>query len=92
MREAIATSIHLLGRYQAAKIFGVTFQCDSKFSVRVKKKLTKANKSLYILITLHKEGLNRSEIDLLFNTIALPNINYLSAPRPSAIVHQCNVS
>ena len=41
-------------------------QCDSKFSVHVKNKLTKANKSLY----------NQSEIDLLFNTIVLPDINY----------------
>ena len=35
-----------------------------------------ANKSLHILRTLHKEGYNQSEIDLLFNTIILPNINY----------------
>ena len=36
----------------------------------------KANKSLHILRTLRKEGYNQSEIDLLFNTIVLPNINY----------------
>ena len=35
-----------------------------------------ANKSLHILRTLRKEGYNQSEIDLLFNTIVLPNINY----------------
>ena len=35
-----------------------------------------ANKSLHILRTLHKEGYNQSEIELLFNTIALPNVNY----------------
>ena len=58
------------------EILGVTFQCDSKFSVHVKNKLIKANKSLHILRTLGKEGYNQSEIDLLFNTIVLPNINY----------------
>ena len=58
------------------EILGVTFQCDSKFSVLVKNKLIKANKSLHILRTLRKEGYNQSEIDLLFNTIVLPNINY----------------
>ena len=58
------------------EIFGVTFQCDSKFSVHVKNKLIKANKSLHILRTLRKEGYNQSEIDLLFNTIVLPNVNY----------------
>ena len=47
-----------------------------KFSVHVKNKLIKANKSLHILRTLRKEGYNQSEIDLLFNTIVLPNINY----------------
>ena len=44
--------------------------------MHVKNKLTKANKSLHILRTLRKEGYNQSEIDLLFNTIVLPNINY----------------
>ena len=52
-------------------------QCDSKFSVLVKNKLTKANKSLHTLRTLSKEGYNQSEIDLPFDTIVLPNnINY----------------
>ena len=35
-----------------------------------------ANKSLHIHRTLRKEGYNQSEIDLLFSTIVLPNINY----------------
>ena len=47
-----------------------------KFSVHVKNKLIKANKFLHILTTLRKEGYNQSEIDLLFNTIVLANINY----------------
>ena len=55
---------------------GDTFQCDSKFSVHVKDKPIKANKSLHILRALHKEVYNQSEIDLLFNTIVLPNFNY----------------
>ena len=42
----------------------------------MKNKLIKANKSLLILRTLRKEGYNQWEIDLLFNTIVLPNINY----------------
>ena len=51
-------------------------QCDSKFSVHVKNKLTKANKSLHMLRTLCKEGYNQTEIDLPFDTIVLPNIYY----------------
>ena len=46
------------------------------FSAR-EEQTTKANKSLHILRTLRKlYGYDRqSEIDLLFNTIVLPNIN-----------------
>ena len=47
-----------------------------EFSVHVNKKLIKANKSLHLLRTLRKHGYNQSEIDPLFNTIVLPNINY----------------
>ena len=42
------------------------------FSAR-EEQLIKANKSLYILRTLPKEGFNQSEIDPLFNTIVLPS-------------------
>ena len=38
-----------------AEILGVTFQCDSKFSLHVKNKLIKANKSLHILTILAKK-------------------------------------
>ena len=57
-------------------ILGVTFQCDSKFSTHVKNKLIKANKCLFILRSLRKEGYKKTEIDLLFNTLVLPNITY----------------
>ena len=68
--------IRMIPSCKEVEIFGVTFQCESKLSVHVKNKLIKANKSLHILRTLPKEGYNQSEIDLLFNTIVLPNINY----------------
>ena len=69
--------IGMIPSCKEVEILGVTFQCDSKFSVNVKSKLIKTNKSLHILRTLRKEGtIMQSEIDLLFNTIVLPNINY----------------
>ena len=61
---------------EEVEMLGVTFQCDSKFSVHVKNKLIKANKSLHILRTLRIEGYNQSEIDPLFNAIVLLNTNY----------------
>ena len=66
----------MIPRCKEVEILRVSFQCDSKFSVHMKNKLIKANKSLHILRMLHKEGYNQSEIDLLFNTIVLPYINY----------------
>ena len=47
------------------EILGVAFQCDSKFSVHVKNKLIKGNKSL-------RSARNRPSL----NTIVLPNVNY----------------
>ena len=64
--------VRMIPSCKEVEIFGVTFQCESKLSVHV----FKANKSLHILRTLGKEGYNQSEIDLLFNTIVLPNVNY----------------
>ena len=43
------------------EVLGVTFQCDSKFSLHVKNKLIKANQSLQILRTLRKGGCNQSK-------------------------------
>ena len=81
--------IGMIPSCKEVEILGVTFRCDSKVSVHVKNKLIKASKFLHILRTLRKEEYNQSEIDLLYNTIVLPNINYdyLSTPRPSPILH-----
>ena len=57
-------------------LLGVTRQSDCKFSSHVKVKLVKANKCLHILRTLKKEQYDQNEVDLLFNTIVLPNLTY----------------
>ena len=44
--------------------------------MHLKNKLIEAKKSLHTLRTLRKEGYTQSEIDLLFNTIILPNNTY----------------
>ena len=68
---------------QCVKCWWIFLRWISKDCIEVLKRIRKslpcvikANKSLHILRTLHKEGYNQSEIDLLFNTIILPNINY----------------
>ena len=57
-------------------LLGLTLQNDCKFSSHVKWKLWKANKCLYILRTLRKDGYTQVEIDHLFKAIVLPKITY----------------
>ena len=40
-------------------------------------KVIKANKSLFILGSLRKEGMSQEEVDHLFNAIVLPNFSYV---------------
>ena len=55
---------------------GVTFQSNCKFNTHVKNKLVKANKCLYVLRSLRKEGYKQAEMDFLFDTLVLPNFTY----------------
>ena len=57
-------------------ILGVTFQQNCKYSSHARAKLTKANKSLFVLGSLRKEGISQEEVDHLFNAIVLPNFSY----------------
>ena len=68
------TSIRNIQQCGKLKILGITFQSDCKFTEHVKAKLYEANKCLYILRTLIKEGLGRDEIDTLFNALVLSKI------------------
>ena len=49
----------------AIEILGVTFQTNSKFTKHVANKLKEANKCLYVIRSLLKEG-TQKEIDHLF--------------------------
>jgi len=57
-------------------ILGVTFQSNCKFNAHVKNKLVKANRYLYVLRSLCKEGHKQAEIDFLFDTLVIPNFTY----------------
>ena len=50
-------------------ILGVTFQQNCKYSSHVRAKVIKANKSLFVLGSLRKEGMSQEEVDHLFNAI-----------------------
>ena len=61
-------------------ILGLTFQPNCKFSTHLKETLCKANKCLYVIRCMRKEGCSQVEVDHLFSSVVLPNItNALSA-------------
>ena len=70
------TSIGNIPQCNELPILGITFQPDCKFSLHVRNKLREANKCLYILRSLRKEGLDQAEINNLFNIIVMPKITY----------------
>ena len=47
-------------------VLEMTFQGNGRFKEHIKRKLFEANKCLYVLMSLRKEGYNQVEIDLLF--------------------------
>ena len=51
-------------------------QENCKYSEHVRAKLIKANKSLFVLRSLRKEGLSQGEVDRLFSALVLPNFTY----------------
>ncbi|XP_068698084.1 uncharacterized protein [Montipora foliosa] len=57
-------------------ILGLAFQPNCKFRTHLKEKLCKANKCLYVIRCLRKEGCSQVEVDHLFSSIVLPNITY----------------
>jgi hypothetical protein len=54
----------------------MTFQQNCKHSLHIKVKLLKANRCLYIIRSLRKEGASQEEVDKLFNSLVLPVLNY----------------
>ena len=61
------------------KIVGLAFQPNCRFDIHVKSKLVKANKCLYVIRTLRKEGCTQVEVDHLFKALEVPNITYTLA-------------
>lgn len=57
-------------------ILGGTIQSNCKFSEHIKNKLSQANKCLYVIRGLRKEGYNQKEIDLLFKSLVLSKLTY----------------
>ena len=57
-------------------ILGVMFQENRIYSEHVRAKLIKANKCLFVLRSLRKEGFSQVEVYRLFSALVLPNFTY----------------
>ena len=57
-------------------ILGVMFQENGKYSEHIRARLIKANKCLFVLRSLRKEGFSQGEVDHLFSALVLPNFTY----------------
>ena len=63
-------------QYEHLTLLGVTTRFNWAFSLHVKAKLCEANKCLFIIRGLRREGYSQYEIDLLFKAIFLSKLTY----------------
>ena len=60
---------HNIKQYNNISLLGVTIQGNCKFGLHVKAKLHEANKCLFVIRSLRKDGYTQDELDHLFNSI-----------------------
>ena len=72
-RKASSTPIDNIKQVSSLKILGITFQNNSRFNEHIRNKMLEANRYLYVLRSVRKEGY----IDHLFTTIVLPKISLI---------------
>ena len=60
---------HNIKQYNNISLLGITIQGNCKFGLHVKAKFHEANKRLFVIRSLRKEGYTQDEIDHLFNSI-----------------------
>ena len=70
------TPLYGIEQVDKLTILGITLQNDCKFSAHIRSKLCEANKCLYVIRSLRKEGYTQQEIDHLFNAIVLTKLFY----------------
>ena len=72
--NAVYPILYNIKRHSSIPILGIVLQNNCKLSQHVKNKLYEANKCLFVIRSLRKEGYSQTEIDHLFNAIVLPKI------------------
>ena len=67
------------------KVLEVTLQSNHRFNEHIKVKLQEANKCLYVIRYLRKEGYQQPDVDYVFRSIVLPKLTYGLPVYPSSI-------
>ena len=67
------------------KVLGVTLQSNHRFNEHIKVKLQEANKRLYLITCLRKEGYQQPDVDYVFRSIVLPKLTYTPPVYASSI-------
>ena len=58
------------------KVLGVTIQNNHRFNEHIKVNLQEANKCLYVIRCLRKEGYQQPDVHYVFRSIVLPKLTY----------------
>ena len=74
--NTVYPTLYNIKQHSSIPILGIVLQNNCKFSQHVKNKLNEANKCLFVIRSLRKEGYRQTEIDHLFNAIVLSKILY----------------
>ena len=70
------TKVNNIPQCTKLPILGVKFQENCKYGEHVHAKLIEANKCLFVLRSLRKEGYSQGEVDHLFSALVLQNFIY----------------
>ena len=65
-----------IAEFPKLKILVMTLQSNRTFSYHLSENLKEANKCLFVLRGLRKEGCTQEEINCLFKTLVLPKVTY----------------
>ena len=70
-KDENCSPVNDIKQVESLKLLGISFQNNSTFAVHIKNKLLEANKCLFVIRSLKKEGYCQDDIDHLFNVIVL---------------------
>ena len=75
-KDENCSPVNDIKQVESLKLLGISFQNNSRFAVHIKNKLLEANKCIFVIRSLKKEGYCQDDIDHLFNVIVLPKLTY----------------